>query len=411
MPNLHTVLLPDIGEGVVEGEIIKWLKHEGDVVEQDEAVVVVMTDKATVDLSAPYPGMLVKQYYEVGQIAYKDKPLYDIQLSSDISTSISVLSADKAEKIVKYSHTPKQPLVSQKSPIQRQYSSQNVLATPKVRGLAKAMNIDLHKIQDTGPQGRIEQVDLQNYVQRTESSYIERPSILVHSDDTVEPLQGVRRLIAQKMTVAKSIIPHCSFFDEVDMTEFIKRSKPLKQQFKDKNLRLTYMPLFIYALSACLKKFPAFNASLDMEKQQIIYRFAHNIGFAVQAEQGLVVPVLKNAQDHSLFSLTQEYERLKVAARDNKIDPKDMKDSTITFSNFGTEGGLFATPIINYPEVAILGVAAIRDKAVVREGQIVIRSIMALSWSFDHRLIDGAQMAACSNEYKKQLEDGFNITH
>lgn len=334
---IHTVNLPDIGEGVVEGEIIQWLKNVGDAVIQDEPVVVVMTDKATVELPAPYPGKLVKQYLKPGEIAHKDHPVYDLEVTK-------------------------------------------TLATPSTRYLAQTLGVDLAQVKGSGQEGRITDEDVKR----------------VHE----QPLVGMRKRIAEKTTESKQIIPHFSFFDTLDAEELVRVHAEMKKQHP----QLSYMPFFIKALSKALLQFPFVNGSLDMSTQKLVIHNQHHIGIATKTPLGLAVFVLRDVQEMSFDQLIQVYSEMKERALQNKLKREEMQDSTITISNFGTLGGVWATPIINYPELAILGIAKIRKTAVVVGDQVVPRETLNLSWSFDHRIIDGDSAAAFSNAYKGFLE-------
>lgn len=409
--NIFTVRLPDIGEGVVEGEVIEWLKKVGDPVKQDEPVVVVMTDKATVELPAPYPGTLSKQYYGVGEISIKDQPLYDIQLESaavpkaqkQTATSEKKAATQQIERVPQ--ETQKQ--VAVESHTERQIVSSQVLATPQVRGLAKELGIDINSLRGTGKDGRVIKEDLALHT-REGSHKPEFHSPLLHlEDDEEQPLFGIRGLMAKKMTEGHALIPQFSYFEQVEATHLIQ----LRQNFKDKaakeGINLSYMPFFIRALSMNIKRFPLINSCVDMGASKIIVHKQHNIGIAMASPQGLIVPVLKGVQDMNLEDVIKAYAALKIKANAGKLTSSDMKEATITITNFGVlEGsGIWATPMINYPEVAILGMARIHKEPVVRNHEIVIRDILPISWSFDHRIIDGELAVSISHHFNTLIRD------
>ncbi len=336
MNKIITVTLPDIGEGIVEGEVIEWLKKVGDPVSQDEPVVSVMTDKATVELPSPYAGVMGKQYYREGEVSYVGKPLYDIETGAE---------------------------------------AKKVLAAPATRQLAKEKGIDLKQVVPTGREGQVTKEDLMSFRQQK------------LADDEVKPLHGIPKIMAKKMSDSHREVVDFSYFEQVDATRLIQLKNKLKGEAK--GFSVTFMPFIIRALSLALTKFPQVNSSLVKDAQIIHHQ--HNIGIATTTEQGLMVPVLKQVQKMSLEQVIQAYEALKEKVMAKKLEAADMQGGTITISNFGplSPGSLWATPVINYPESAILALAKIHKQPVVINDQIVIREMLNLSWTFDHRLIDG----------------------
>lgn len=359
MSKIFTVTFPDIGEGVVEGEVIEWLKQVGETLVQDEPVVIVMTDKATVELPAPHPGKLARQYFKVGEHAIRDKPLYDIEIEEKTETTIP-------EK--------KKPL-----------------ASPAVRKMAKDKDIDLNQVTGTGPEGHITKEDLEK----------KTPAI---TGDQEKPLVGIQNLMAKKMSESHAHIPAFSYFEQLDATRLVQLRAAFKTEAAKENINVTFMPFIIKALSLSLSQFPLINSSLNIERNSIISHQHHNVGIAITTKQGLVVPVLKNVEKLSLQEIIYAFEHLKEKTLNNKLDPNDMKEGTITISNFGVlgGGGMWATPVINYPEVAILAIARIQKQPIVRNNSVVVRDVLNLSWSFDHRIIDG-DLAASFSHYMCML--------
>jgi pyruvate dehydrogenase E2 component (dihydrolipoamide acetyltransferase)/2-oxoisovalerate dehydrogenase E2 component (dihydrolipoyl transacylase) len=394
-----TITLPDIGEGVVEGEVIKWLKNEGETVNKDEPVVVVLTDKATVELPAPYAGKIAKQYFKPGQIAHKDKPLYDIE----------VLGENDAKEEIKPKNIPK-PQPAEKKEESRKIESEkvHVLATPHTRHIAKELSLDIEKVEGSGKEGRVTDEDIAKYYAQGKGSaktITPRTPILHQSDDEEQPLTGWRKIIAEKMVESKHIVPHFSFFDTLDATKLIELKDKIKAEAVKYGFNVSFMPFFIKALSLTINQFPHMNGSVDREEQKLIIHKHHNIGIATKTALGLLVFVIKNVQDMSLHEVIRAYDELKKKGTENKLDKEDMQDSTLTISNFGTLGGLWATPIINYPEIAILAIARIHKTPVVREGVVVARDTLNLSWSFDHRVVDGDSAAEYSNYFIDLIEN------
>ncbi len=373
----------------MEGEVIEWLKKEGDPLAQDEPVVVVMTDKATVELPAPYPGVLKKHHHQPGQIAMKDFPLYDIEVEG---------------KVPAVKKRIKKEVPQEKKPIKK--TGGQVLATPATRQLAKELGIDIDQVVGTGKEDRITDEDVVRF--HAGGMKKERPWTHLPDDEEV-PIIGVPHMMAEKMVESKSTIPHYSYFDQLDATRMIQLRENIQPKAAQEGYKLTYMPFFIKALSLALNKFPQVNSSVALNADKLILHKHHHIGVASKTENGLVVFVLRDVQEKSFEQIIKEYNQLVTKMKEGKLERNDMIDSTITISNFGTLGGLWATPIINYPEVAILGVAKIRKEPFVKNDEIIVRPSLNLSWSFDHRVIDGGLAAEFSNQFISLLENPAQI--
>lgn len=390
---IYTVNLPDIGEGVVEGEIIEWRKKVGESVIQDEPVVVVMTDKATVELPAPYPGVISKHYFKEGEISIRDKPLYDIQLNNPELAPSRLLVEKKAKKESKKSAAAICTSESSTRPCEMQNTGK-VLAIPKVRQFAKELGIDLSSIKGTGKDGQVLMSDLsQLQTKKIAAAHVHR-----FDDDEKQPLVGVRGLMARRME--QTHIPQFSYFEHADVTRLMQMRQKMMGKAIKEGVQLSYMPFFIRALSLIAEKYPVVNSSIDMQAEELLLHKKHNIGVAIASPQGLIVPVLKELQGLNLEQIIRIYEVLKGKAKVNKFSSSDMKEATITISNFGVLGdGMWATPMISESEVAILAIARMRKMAVVRDDQVVVRDMLPLSWSFDHRVIDGELAAKISRDY------------
>ncbi|MCO4783508.1 MAG: 2-oxo acid dehydrogenase subunit E2 [Candidatus Cloacimonetes bacterium] len=408
MSKTVTVCLPDIGEGVVEGEVVEWLKNVGDTVEQDEPIVQVMTDKASVELPAVHPGVLSKQYIPEGDIAFKDKALYDLEVADEVTTKET--KAPEEKPVEKIEQKKECPLNS--APVAAKTSGEKSLATPATRKVARDLGVDINLVAGTGKGGRVTKEDVQNYKNTGSSSVpifssqrvASTPVHDLEGDERVQ-VKGLRKIIADRMVESKSIVPHFAYFDEVDLTKLVDLRGQLKQDALDLGIKLTYMPFFIKAVSLALTKFENVNSSLDLNTNELVIHKVHNVGMAVATDKGLIVPVIKDVANKSILEIAQEVNTLAQKTRDGKITTNELKGSTITVSNIGSVGGLFATPIINYPEVAILGMTKLQERAVVRNHEIVIRSMMNLSWCFDHRVVDGSVAAHFSNEVIALLEN------
>lgn len=382
MSEIFTFYFPDIGEGVVEGEIIEWLKKEGDSVKQDEPVVVVMTDKATVELPAPHPGIITKHHYAKGQMAIKDKPLYDIQTKEKLPESV--------RKGISTTPAP----IAQKPDVAR--AQGKALATPKVRGIAKEIGVDIGAVRPTGKDGRVLVEDL-----------YKAPPVL--EGDIVQPLAGMRGAMARKMHQRE--VPQFSYFEAVEVSRLIQLRRKVGKEALEEEIHLSYMPFFIRALSLTIKKYPVLNSSVDMSGGNIVLHKTHNIGIAMASQQGLLVPVLHGVEVMSMEDVIHGYDLLRKEIVGGKAPLELLKGGTISISNFGVLGGegAWATPLINPPEVAILALARIRQEPVVRNQEVVVRDVLPLSWSFDHRVIDGELAARISNHYCTLIKDPASL--
>lgn len=416
MNKIVIVNLPDIGEGVVEGEVIEWRKKEGEAVAKDEAVVVVMTDKATVELPSPVAGIFAKKYFEPGGIATRGKPLYEIETTNEQAQPSS------PEKTSQNYSQPTQPFIVQQplpsfTEVKRESSAQR-LATPAVRKLAKELGVLIDEVEGTGKEGRVTETDVVHFHAQSapRRPFLNRgkraaPEIFSSTpiqhmpDDDELPLIGLRHTVAEKMVESKYIIPHYSYFDQADATRLVLLREKISEEAKKDAIRVTYMPFFIRSLSLALKKYPQVNGSVDLNENKLVIHKHHHIGIAKSTPSGLVVCVLKNVQNMSLEKIIRDYHALMHKANTGKLERSDLQDSTITISNFGVLGGMWATPIINYPEIAILGIAKIRQMPIVKNNEITIREMVNLSWSFDHRVIDGEGAAQFSNTVISFIEN------
>lgn len=390
---IYTFCLPDIGEGVVEGEVVEWLKQPGDAVERDEPVVVVMTDKATVELPAPYAGTLVKQFYKAGEIAIKDRPLYTLNV--DPSIALPEVKPEPSSKPAK----TKAPVPSVAAA--RRECAGNGEAIPKVRRMAKELGIDLAHLQGTGKGGRVTEVDLRQGMQRQVKAVSREPL----AGDESQQLIGVRGLMARRMH--ERHVPQFSYFETAAVGRLIQLRQNIRSTAAKEGINLTFMPFFIRALSMTAKQYPLINATVDMQNGSVIIHRVQNIGIAMASEHGLIVPVLKGVESMGLNEIIRSFEELKGKAVQNCLNPSDMKEATLTVSNFGVLGGegMWATPMINEPETAIVALAKIRKAPMVKSGELAVLDVLPVSWSFDHRVIDGELAAHISHHFTSLLKD------
>ncbi len=418
--------LPDIGEGLVEGEIVKWLVKEGDTVQEDQPIVEVMTDKATVEISSPRDGVILKLAYKEGDTVAVDAPFVIIAEPTETKTAKRATPKLKAVKSApaKASATaakPSAPPLRSQPSLQTRARSEasamilpplpnhRVLAAPAVRKFARQSGVDLNTIQGSGPYGRV----LRSDVEQVQGGSAVAAAVAVgpghyetRGGATREvPLRGLRKRIAAHMVHAKQHAPHFTYVEELDMSAVVKLRRELKAEMEKRDINLTYLPFIFKALVPALKEFPQVNATLDDVRNVIILKQYYNFGIAVATEDGLIVPVIKNVDQLDLWQLARESRRLAEAARNKRIKSEELQDGTFTLTSIGNLGGVLATPIINYPEVAIMGVNKVRDTAVVRDGEIVIRPMLYLSTSFDHRVVDGDVAARFTNAVIAQLQN------
>ncbi len=395
-------ILPDIGEGIVECEIVDWLVKEGQDVIEDQPICDVMTDKALVQIPAKHSGKIGKLYYAKGEIAKVHSPLFQMELlgktTSATEISPTVISASKSLELT---HNMQQ---SESKPVK----NGKAVASPAVRRRARELDLDITLISGSGKNGRVYKEDLAQFVQSNSELSSVKKVIVQDSavENKVEPIRGVKAMMAKQMQASVSTIPHFTFSDEIDLTEIIALRKGLKESYQKQGIKLTMMPFFIKALSLAIKEFPIINTKVNEECTELTYFNDHNIGMAVDSKVGLLVPNIKQCQSKSIVDVAEEVTRLTEAARTGRVSPDDLKNGTITISNIGAIGGTTATPIINKPEVAIVALGKLQQLPRFDEqGNVVARAIMQVSWSGDHRVIDGGTIARFNNLWKEYLEN------
>ena len=379
--------LPDIGEGIVEGEVVRWLVRIGDEIEEDQPMVEVMTDKATVEIPSPVKGRVVEQGGNEGDVVQVGSVLVVIDTGKDEVLSQPVQAAP---------HPP-----PHRRAISRRRTTARVLATPAIRRLAKQMKIDLERVRGTGPGGRITREDLTRA--QAPAPALETAPAAAGPTDRI-PYRGIRRRIGDHMVQASNQAPHFTYVEEVDVTELVRMRQRAQGTGEFQGVRLTYLPYILKALGHELKRHPWLNARLDLDAGEIELRKYYNIGVATQTEEGLMVPVIRDVDRKSLPRLAREISEVSRLAREGSLKLEHLQGSTFTVTSLGALGGIVATPIVNYPEVAILGVHKIAARPVVRSGRIVIREIMHLSLSQDHRVVDGAVGARFLQDVIARLE-------
>jgi len=402
--------MPDIGEGVVEGEIVSWRVKEGDKVKLDQPLVEVMTDKATVELPSPRAGTIKKINFKDGDICPVGKILVVIEEEGGAAAKPSSNGGHKP-----HAEPAKAPPAAQRSapsttaPTQQiqvvdaTHERARVLATPATRRLARQLGVEIGRVPATGKHGRVTTEDVKNF-QSTGTAMVPARAARGALEERI-PLRGMRKRIAESMSRSVHTAAHFTYVEEIDMTELVTVRDRAKARAAERGVKLNYLPFIVKAVVSGLKKWPMLNASLDEATQEIVRKLYYHIGIAAQGPHGLVVSVVRDADMRSIFDISREIDRLADVVRNNTATRDDLTGSTFTISSLGKLGGVLATPIINFPEVAIIGVHKIEERPAVRNGQIVIRSLMNLSISVDHRLADGWDGAMFLQDVKSLLED------
>ena len=396
--------LPDIGEGITEGEILKWMAKEGDQVKEDQPLVEVMTDKVNVQIPSPRSGKVVKLFVKEGDMA----KVGDTIMTIDDGTGTQSPSATSPQPSQVHQEQQQTPATT----LPQQPASAGVLATPATRRLAREMGVDIASVHGSGPQGRITDEDVRKSASGAaphtmtvqEPRYAPADSMQGAREEVV-PLRGIRKTISERMLKSLQTSAQVTHVDEADMSELVQLREAFKGSAEKRGVRLTFLPFIIKALVPALKEFPYVNSSLDEQGGNIILKKYYNIGIATDTEQGLVVPVIRDVDRKDIFELAGEIERLADKARKGQLVLDDVRGSTFTITNVGAIGGIFATPIVNLPEVAILGLHRITKRPVVRDGKVEIRDMTYLSLSFDHRVVDGAYAARFTTRVIETLQD------
>ena len=411
--------LADLGEGMHEAEVVEWLVKVGDTVKLDQTVVKVETDKAIVEIPAPVAGRVSEIRVPNGQTAKVGDVLVVFDGPASSSNGDHAAPATGTSVTTAGTQTAA-PVLSAIPATQSTTAKPRALAAPAVRKLAFELGVDLEQVTSSNTNGRISLEDVKAFADKansapaassTPSSAIpvpasapQTPVVQTLAQDERQPLTGLRKRIAEHMERSWRTIPHATAFGEVDATGLVALRNALKPAAEKRDIRLTYMPLLIKLLIPLLKEFPIFNASLDEERREIIYKRSYHIGVAAATPDGLLVPVLRNADRLTLLEIAASVDRLIEGAKQRTLTLPEVSGSTFTLNNVGSFGGSTGTPIINHPEVAILAVGRIEDKAIVEHGAVIVRPIMPLALSFDHRLIDGASSGAFMGRFKELVE-------
>ncbi|WP_436861338.1 dihydrolipoamide acetyltransferase family protein [Staphylococcus caeli] len=418
--------LPDIGEGIHEGEIVKWFVKAGDTIEEDDVLAEVQNDKSVVEIPSPVSGTVEEVLVEEGTVAVVGDTIVKIDApdaedmqfkGSESDDSASESTEAPAEETTKEEAAP-----AQSSNEEDVDESKRVKAMPSVRKYAREKGVNIKAVSGSGKNGRTTKEDVDAYlnggqaapsnestaVASEETSASAQPAAVSTEGEfteTTEKIPAMRKAIAKAMVNSKHTAPHVTLMDEIDVQELWDHRKKFKEVAAEQGTKLTFLPYVVKALVSALKKYPALNTSFNEEAGEIVHKHYWNIGIAADTDRGLLVPVVKNADRKSMFAISDEINELAVKARDGKLAADEMKGATCTISNIGSAGGQWFTPVINHPEVAILGIGRIAQKPIVKDGEIVAAPVLSLSLSFDHRQIDGATGQNAMNHIKRLLNN------
>ncbi len=401
--------LPDVGEGIVEGEIVKWNVKPGDTVKEDEPLVELMTDKATVSIPSSVNGKVVSTTGKPGDMVPVGAELIVFEVKGDGGSKPK--SKPKPEPVAATAPDPEpkpEPVAPPPVSVPVASTGTKPLASPAVRRRAREAGIDLSQVSGTGPAGRISHDDMDTFISGGGRLAAVQSGVKMTGVEEV-PVIGLRRKIAEKMATSKRSAAHFSYFEEVDITALESLRQHLNSTRAENQPKLTYLPFIIQGLIRAVRKFPQCNALYDEEKGIVFRHQAVHVGISTQTEDGLMVPVIKHAEARDVWDTANELVRVTTSAREKTATVDELTGSTITITSLGAMGGLGATPIINHPEVSIVSIHAARDRAVVKDGEIVVRKMMNLASSFDHRIIDGYDGALLIQELKSMLEHPATI--
>ena len=418
--------LPDIGEGIAEGEIVKWFVKPGDTINEDDTLLEVQNDKSVEEIPSPVTGTVKNVLVPEGTVAQVGDVLVEIDAPghNDVPAPTAAPKAEAPQAAAAAPTTAATAtVVTAANPDKR------VLAMPSVRQYAREKDVDISQVTATGKGGRVIKEDVDQFIsggsqapvaateantETTAAPQAEAPKAAAPKAfvsnlgdlETREALTPTRKAIAKAMVNSKHTAPHVTLHDEVEVSKLWDNRKRFKEVAAQQDTKLTFLPYVVKALTTTVKKYPVLNASIDDAKQEIVYKHYYNIGIATDTDHGLYVPNVKNADTKGLFAIADEINEKAALAHDGKLSAEDMRNGTITISNIGSVGGGFFTPVINYPEVAILGVGTISQQPIVNaEGEIVVGRVMKLSLSFDHRIVDGATAQKAMNNIKRLLAD------
>jgi pyruvate dehydrogenase E2 component (dihydrolipoamide acetyltransferase) len=414
---------PDIGEGLTEGIIIEWHVDKGNAVKVGQPLVKMETDKVVTDIPSPREGVIAARYGKVGETIHVGETLVEIEIEGEAAAEAPSTEPEAVEEkgagvvgtIEVASNNAFLPASDEGTESQRAAEGaapRKVLATPVARAMARELNIDINQVTGTGPAGRVMKSDIQNFhaPAAAVSGTVAHPATAAPVGLVeIKPMSQIRKSIAKNMLRSKQSTAHMTLFEEPEVSRLVEARTRYKEEYKKEDLSLTYLPFIIKAVVAALKRHPELNSEMDFEKGNIIYKNYYNIGIAVSTEDGLVVPVIRDTDRLTIRELSRAVAEIAVKARERKLTLDDMKDGTFTITNYGALGGWFGVPVINYPQVGILGIGRINQQPVVAGGEIKVGNVMPLSLSVDHRMVDGAEATEFLNDVAAGVADPLSL--
>lgn len=414
---------PDIGEGLTEGIIIEWYIDKGNAVKVGQSLVKMETDKVVADIPSPREGVVAARYGKVGETIHVGETLVEIDIAGEAAAEAqktdSEMVDEKGAGVVgtievasNNAFLPASDEGTEARPAAAGAARRKVLATPVARAMAREMNIDINLVTGTGPAGRVMKSDIQNFhasatAGKSTVGQADRPV----AKELIEVVQmsQIRKSMAKNMLRSKQSTAHMTLFGEPEVSALVAARAKYKEEYKKEDINLTFLPFVIKAVVAALKQHRELNAEMDFEKGNIIYKNYYNIGIAVSTPDGLLVPVIKDADRLSIRELSKVVAEIAVKARDRKLTFDEMKDGTFTITNYGALGGWFGVPVINYPQVGILGIGRVNQKPLVVDGEIKVGNVMPLSLSVDHRMVDGAEATEFLNDVAAGIADPLSL--
>jgi len=419
---------PDIGEGLEEGTIAEWYVEKGQEVKMGEPIVKMETDKVVTDIPSPKTGIISMKYGKAGETINVGDPLVEIDMPDingkeaqdeaskpefePVEEGASVVGTLEVAGNAAFLPPTDEVYPSSGDESKGKEPARKALATPVARAMANELKIDINKVQGTGPAGRVMKADIQDYHDKRKklaASVNARREELFEPEVEVVELSQIRKAIARNMINSKHQAAHMSLFDEVEVSKLIEARNNYKERLASENIKLSYLPFILKAVAQALKEFPSLNSEMDLEGGKLFLKKYYNIGIAVDTEEGLVVPVIKNVDRLSIRELAARVTEIAEKSRTRSLTMDDMKNGSFTITSFGSIGGQFAVPVINYPQAGILGIGRIVEKPVIKDGQIVPGSLMPLSVSVDHRIVDGGEVSRFMNRIMEFLGDPVSL--
>jgi pyruvate dehydrogenase E2 component (dihydrolipoamide acetyltransferase) len=423
---------PDIGEGITEGKILQWYVRKGQEVKSGEALVKMETDKVVTDIPSPKDGVIVGLFGKEGEVVNVDAPLVELEIEGLSPEEARAMAKEKPKPLeakpidekgfgvvgtievagdAAFLPAGTEGLLAEEEP-EEEKPRKKALATPVARAMAKDMGVDINRVPGTGPAGRVMKKDIQAYYEKLQTGKaapVMAPAGPVVEREVYEPLSQLRKAIARNMILSKQGAAHMTVMEEVEVSELVRLREIHKASYEQRGLKLSYLPFILKAVVYGLKEFPLLNSRMDLENGRMVFKKYYNIGIAVDTEDGLVVPVIRDVDKLSISDLTVQIMDMADKARDRKLVLEDFKDGTFTVTNYGSIGGTFGVPVINYPQAAILGVGRIMKTPVVKSDEIVAGWVLPLSMSVDHRIVDGAEAARFIKKVMGYLEEPASL--